>query len=115
MEIRAFLKSLGTVLSARRRSMQLTQEQLAERLGSTAQWVSEVERGGTPSLEMLLRYSEALSIPLPALLEAAGGGPSLPPEARALMEEVRDLSPAAVKVVTATARALKESGVARVS
>lgn len=107
MDTRAFLKTLGLVLAERRRSLRLTQEALAERLDSTAQWVSEVERGGTPSVDMLLRLAEALGVTLPALMEAAWGEESAPSELRALVEEARGLSPEATRVLIATARALK--------
>lgn len=107
MEIRAFLRNLGAVLSQRRRSRKLTQEALAERLGTTAQWVSEIERGGTPSVEMLLKLADALGTSLPALMEAACSAESLPPHVRELLHEVGDLPPEATRVLLATARALR--------
>lgn len=107
METREFLRSLGAVLSQKRRSRKLTQEALAERIGATAQWVSEIERGGTPSVEMMLKLADALETTLPALMEAACSAESLPAHVRDLLREVQDLPPDATRVLLATARALR--------
>lgn len=54
MEFQDFLRELGGAIRAHRKAKGLTQEQLAEVLGVSTQWVSEMERGnGAPSLELL--------------------------------------------------------------
>lgn len=109
VETRAFLNILGGVLADARRSKQLTQERLAERLDATAQWVSQVERGqGSPSVDMLLRLAGALDTTLPALLQAACELDSVAPEVRELLRVAQGLSPRGIRVLTATAKAIAQ-------
>lgn len=74
METEAVLKNLGAVIAAQRRARKLTQEKLAEKLSTSPEWISQVERGvGRPSVEMLLNMARALDVSAGALVELACG------------------------------------------
>lgn len=99
--------NLGRTIATHRRARGLTQEKLAEVVGVSTEWVSQLERGvGLPSLDGLARLAEALGTDAPALLTAA-----LDTQRRQsvdeLVAEVVNLDDEAVGVVTATARALR--------
>jgi len=68
------LQALGQFLRHQRKSLGLTQSQLAERLGWVQERISLLELGkyGMPSLPALVRLSLALEAPLPSVLTAAG-------------------------------------------
>ena len=56
---------LGKRISEIRKGQHLSQEQLAERAGISAQYVSNIERGKeNPTLDLLLRLTEALRVSL---------------------------------------------------
>jgi len=62
-------KVIGSRIKQYRKSMKITQEELAETLDISPSYESRVERGATNvSLEMLVRISEALNAPLTAIL-----------------------------------------------
>lgn len=108
MEDKEFLRGLGRTIRAHRRSAGLTQEQLAEAIGSSSEWMSQVERGvGTPSVAILLRIATAVGTTPLALIEAASG---VEPEDEALHDlqvRARRLPSAGVRVLRETARALE--------
>lgn len=57
------LKNMGSRISARRKELRLTQEQLAERMGVSVQMVSNLERGNKAvKIDNLIRLCEVLSI-----------------------------------------------------
>ncbi len=100
---------LGAAVAAHRRARKLTQERLAELVGVSTEWISQVERGvGLPSLEMLARIAEPLGVrgsELVAATEDAGQGRS---STQRLLAVARELPDASVEVLIATAKALKE-------
>lgn len=54
-------KEIGQRIKYRRQEKELSQEELADRVGSIAQYISKVETGTkTPSLEMLVLIANAL-------------------------------------------------------
>jgi transcriptional regulator with XRE-family HTH domain len=56
---------LGKRIREIRKSQGISQEQLAERAGISAQYVSNIERGKeNPTLDLLLRLAEALRVSL---------------------------------------------------
>jgi transcriptional regulator with XRE-family HTH domain len=56
---------LGKRIREIRKSQAISQEQLAERAGISAQYVSNIERGKeNPTLDLLLRLAEALRVSL---------------------------------------------------
>ncbi len=62
-------RTLGADLRAMRKSRGLTLEELAERLGRSTGWLSQVERAiSTPTVEDLEAFSDALSAPLSMLI-----------------------------------------------
>lgn len=57
------IHSLGSVLKAARNSKDLTQEQLAQRLGITQRYLTAIENEGkTPRYPLLFRYIRELGI-----------------------------------------------------
>jgi transcriptional regulator with XRE-family HTH domain len=68
------LKALGVFIRDRRRALDLTQVQLAGRLGWNQERISALEHGrcGTPSLPALARLARSLDIHLSEILQAAG-------------------------------------------
>ncbi|WP_267347015.1 helix-turn-helix transcriptional regulator [Sphingomonas sp. GM_Shp_2] len=62
----------GDRLKQRRRELGLTQGQLAERTGSTAAYVSQVERGqANPTLDLLARFAEVVGLEVWDMLRPA--------------------------------------------
>lgn len=56
---------LGVVVRRRRRELRLTQQELAERLGVTRQWVIALEAGsGSPRLDHVMHTMAELSLAL---------------------------------------------------
>lgn len=70
-------KRLGQQIAARRKAIDLTQDQLAERLEVDAETISRFERGVTvPSLVTLDRLARVLSSSTASLLSEASAAPS---------------------------------------
>lgn len=70
-------RRLGQQIAARRKAVDWTQDQLAERLGVDAETISRFERGATvPSLVTLDRLARVLSSSTAALLSEASAAPS---------------------------------------
>jgi transcriptional regulator with XRE-family HTH domain len=65
---------LGELVKARRNQMNLTQDALAERVGKSQRWVSNLETGDVKRsrVDTLHKLSVALEIPLDRLVIAAG-------------------------------------------
>ena len=64
------LKNFGETLKKKRKIAELSQEDLAEKLGIHRTYMSFMERGlRNPSLLMLFKISRALKIKLPELFE----------------------------------------------
>lgn len=82
MTERAWQERLGQAIAQRRRVLGMTQEQFAEAVGASTEWVSQVERGvGAPSLEKLVRYADVLQVHpgelLDVLTDAEVGRPAV--------------------------------------
>lgn len=58
----------GRIIKLLRVAEQVPQEQLAEDLGVTRAYLSQVENGREPSLAFLKNVSERFSVPLPLLV-----------------------------------------------
>ncbi|GAC1627465.1 MAG: hypothetical protein NVS4B2_07650 [Chloroflexota bacterium] len=73
----ATLQALGAFIREQRNQLDLTQAQLAERLGWVQERISILENGkyGLPSLPGLAHIATALDVPLSALLEVVGYTP----------------------------------------
>lgn len=66
--------SLGTTVRAKREELQMTQPELAERVGTSQSHVSRIETNQcVPSAVLLIKLAGALQMPAAALLEAAEG------------------------------------------
>ncbi len=64
------LENFGEMVRKRRRQAELSQEELAEKLGIHRTYMSFIERGiRNPSLLMVFKISRALKIKLPDLFE----------------------------------------------
>jgi transcriptional regulator with XRE-family HTH domain len=84
VDVRAWV---GRNIRAARKATGLSQFQLAERSGLSADFIGKVERGTTsPSLESLKAIADALHLPLRDLFE---GEPGTGPGSEALMELVQ--------------------------
>jgi transcriptional regulator with XRE-family HTH domain len=98
---------LGRTIAVHRRGRGLTQEQLAEAVGVSTEWVSQLERGvGLPSLDGLLRLAEALGTDAPAML-AAALGTRRREAVDELVAEVATMADDAVEVLVIAAKALR--------
>ncbi|MFZ3017286.1 MAG: helix-turn-helix transcriptional regulator [Gallionella sp.] len=65
-------KSVGTLIATRRKSLGLTQGELAERVEIEQESMSRIETGRiTPSLSRLFSLADALDCPIEALLRPA--------------------------------------------
>ena len=101
-------RQLGRAIRAHRDARGLTQEQLAEAVGMSTEWMSQLERGiGTPSIESLVRLAGALGTDAPGLL-AAGLATGRRPIVDELIAEVVGMDEGAIEVVLIAARAVRE-------
>jgi transcriptional regulator with XRE-family HTH domain len=60
--------NVGRRIAELRKERGLTQEQFSVQLGTTFQWVSQLEGGRNITLHSLVRIANALRVPLTALL-----------------------------------------------
>lgn len=91
-----FLEEIGQRITARRKKLNLTQEQLAEKGNLTTQFVSYAEsgrRGMRP--ENLLKLSSALEVSADYLLT----GKIVDEDLLLLAEKMRKLSPSQVRII----------------
>ena len=72
---------LSEQIAALRKERGLTQEQLGNLVGVSAQAVSKWEKGGTPDMELLPILSRQLGVTIDALFGMEGGEPEDPAEA----------------------------------
>lgn len=65
---------LGELVKTRRKDLNMTQEELADKVGMSQRWVSNLETGGVKRsrIDTLQQLSVALSLPLDDLVIAAG-------------------------------------------
>lgn len=98
---------LGRAIKARRKALDLSQEQLAEAAGFSTVWTGQLERGdGLPTLDGLVRIADALGTDAASLL-AIATGPRRREVDEELVAELPDMDPDAVEVLVIAARALK--------
>ena len=66
----AFLQQIGFAIREARIARQMTQAQLAERIGVTRQTVIAIEQGRySPSLEMAFQIARVFDVPLDAVFQ----------------------------------------------
>ena len=70
-ETRTLAQALGAELTDLRKSKQLSQQQLADRLGYDVSHVRQTEMGGNPTLELLAAIASAFSLNVSELLRRA--------------------------------------------
>lgn len=76
-DLEAFRRALGVRIVTLRREAGFTQTELADRAGISNEFMSRIEHGsGTPSLDTLVRLSDALSVQPCQLLQSESGGAS---------------------------------------
>jgi transcriptional regulator with XRE-family HTH domain len=103
-----FLQAVGRSIASRRRTARLTQEQVAERIGSSSEWISQVERGiGQPSVAILVQIAEALGVTVADIFADVTGPRTARPSVEDLTERVGRLSDAHIRVLVALADALE--------
>jgi len=89
LDWRAMNVALGDAIRARRRSLGLTQQTLAERIGVSVPWVGMLECArGSPSLEMLTLFASGLETSPGELLAEAGAALSVKPRVRSALSEL---------------------------
>ena len=65
------VKQLGKRIAALRSARDISQGGLAERIGSTPQWISQLERGTrSPTVHTLVKLANALDVSLGELLDS---------------------------------------------
>jgi transcriptional regulator with XRE-family HTH domain len=64
----ALVRDIGRRVAELRREQGLTQQQLANKLRATMQWVQQIEYGANLTVHSLARVVNALDVPLDALL-----------------------------------------------
>jgi transcriptional regulator with XRE-family HTH domain len=107
-------QTIGNAAREARRSLQLTQEDAAERIGVSVEFYSRIERGAAlPSLTTFVRMSQVLNVSSDVLIgrSKAGAGqaqavPSLlpsqreeRPEVRRVVRKLRGASPGTLRFV----------------
>lgn len=101
------LRAVGVAIREARRRHGLTQEQLSVRLDTTAEWISQLERGaGKPSVATLLRLAHALDLRPGDLLDAAHASQQGAPLGL-LVGEAQLLPPDGVEVLVELAKAMR--------
>lgn len=111
MDVDEFHRRLGRAIATRRKAARMTQEGLAERVDSSPEWLSQVERGvGVPSMALVFRIGDALGVPGGVLLGACLEPEGQSAEVAELHQLVERLSDGARRVLLATGRALDETG-----
>jgi len=107
VQVEQVQRGIGRAIATRRRAKKLTQEALAERVGSSPEWISQLERGvGAPSMPLLIRIADALEAS-PVDIVAAGLGTADKAAERLQLEALVDqLPPAGLRVMLDVARSL---------
>lgn len=100
---------LGFAIAAHRKVAGLTQEQLAEAVGCSTEWISRMERGLVfPRVEMLVAIGEAIGTPADQLLQDALGPGGHRQVVHDLNARVHELPDEAVEVLKEQAASLRE-------
>lgn len=114
-------KSIGSASREARKSLELTQEDAAERIGVSAEFYARIERGNAlPSVQTFARISAALGVSADTLLGlhtrdrsdaqpmwASASPPSDSPEIRRLVRRLRKATPATLRLVTMLVKELE--------
>ncbi len=104
-----FKSRLGTAIAVRRKARGLTQEQFAEALGMSSEWVSRVERGvGLPPLPVLVKIATALETSASEIVAAVESAPAGRASVQRLDALARELPDDAVDVLCDAARSMRE-------
>lgn len=85
----------GQMMRSARRRKNLTQADLADRVGTTAQNIGKMERDEIhqPSRELIRRISEVLEVPIENLLFGGNAPPRLSESAVILARQIEELPP----------------------
>ena len=104
------LTSFGRHVKEARRRAGFTQEELADRLELTANFVAHLERGSrAPSIETLVSLSDVLKVPIPGLFEGAVAPAPIPRDTaayRRLCAVMKRVPPKLFPQITRVAAAL---------
>lgn len=87
------IEIIGTKIGELRREREMTQDELAKKLGVSAQAVSKWENGGAPDIEMLPTLSDFFGVSIDYLFDRAGrkNGEDAPLSEREIFEKIVDL------------------------
>lgn len=116
-------KSIGTAARLARKSLELTQEDAAERLNVSVEFYARIERGNSlPSVPTFARIAATLGVSAdtllgqkppessapPAWLQPAL--PTEPPEIRRLLRMLRKATPATLRLVSLLLKEIEKHG-----
>ena len=120
-------ESIGAAAREARKSLELTQEDAAERIGVSAEFYARIERGNAlPSVPTFARIAAALGVSADTLLGFRVGAteydagdavvpswgkaapPTESPEIRRLLRRLRKASPATLRLVTLLVKELEQ-------
>lgn len=88
-----YARAVGATVQAARKRLELTQEELAERIGRTPEGVSNIERGrNLPSLDTLVELARALEVPLAEFFGPALWREEISPDRARRLAELRELA-----------------------
>ena len=103
------LKEMGERISAKRKSMKWTQEELAEKLGVSTQMISNLEQGKKAIRpENLVKLCETLSMSADEVLFGCAAVREMPQKTRELLAEIEKLPPELAEHVLQIVRALNQ-------
>jgi transcriptional regulator with XRE-family HTH domain len=118
---RQFAKSLGAAARRARKTLELTQEDAAERIGVSVEFYARIERGHSlPSMSTFVRITRALGVSADALIGRLGAGDGEPlwlprpmpidnPEVRRVSRLLRKASPATLRAVGVLMREMEQA------
>lgn len=102
-------KEIGMRIRAERQRRNISQEKLAELSDISVTHMSHIETGSTiPSMKTFVLIANALGTSSDMLLSGEVDG-AMPTLAKELADAVEDCTPQELRVITDTAKALKES------
>jgi transcriptional regulator with XRE-family HTH domain len=97
---KALAQSIGNAARQARRSLQLTQEDAAERLGVSVEFYSRIERGAAlPSLQTFVRMASVLNVSSDVMIGRSTSGERPAPAASGLQPSQREERPEVRRVV----------------
>lgn len=97
---KALAQSIGNAAREARRSLQLTQEDAAERIGVSVEFYSRIERGAAlPSLMTFVRMANVLNVSSDVMIGRSPSGDRQAPAVTSLLPSQREERPEVRRVI----------------